>query len=808
MKSVNAFQSLVTIACQLMCLGLCAQNSAILNGTWKKASCETSTFSGVTIQVSGNNGQISEKGNSPFDIGQIVWTSIQNLSSNEFQFRSLSNDGNYYEGKIIVVGQELVTISPSQLGGIQKWVKQTSVAKSFNLDGEWVRVAGNNSGANGMTLTLKGNKAVITNPAQTRLKSGDIKWKDITFSPNGAITHQELGSDYNYYAASMKQVDANTLDISVLQFGAGNVQKWVRKNPTSTTAPNISIDPIGNNQIKVPNPNAQRSEEVMELFTKASEPKELSCDISTPERLINGPGAVDYVVSCVIDITSRLDIEPGTVIQFKENAGLGIYDGGILNAVGNSSAPISFQGVEDIPGYWRGIHIETKSNSNVLEHVNIKNAGSNYVYCCNAKASLFIKGAKLRLKKIRLSNGGDIGIVAIKGSEIPVYESVTVTGHQGPPLQFDANLVRFMDNGGSGVSDYSGNDKNYVLVTGHLTETSTWNAPNVPYLIAHVMDVTQPLSIKPGAVLQFENEAGLGVFDRGGMEAKGTAEAPIIFEGLKNMVGYWRGIHIETKDPNNSLHNVIIRNAGSNYVYCCNTIASLFFKGALISLSNVTLEKGKNDGLVALADGTEFIQYNNVTIREHRGYPLQLHSNLVKLLDGTASNYSDNTKNVALVNGKLNAPSTWKKLNIPYQLEKVLDVTEAFALEPGVSIMFAENAGIGVYDRGSFKAIGTASEPIVLRGKEEVQGYWRGIHIETNSNNNLIRDAIIINAGSNYVYCCNQKAAVFLQSGQATIENSVISKSGGCAIYAKRSANLMETGNTYANNQLGNVCRN
>ena len=71
---------------------------------------------------------------------------------------------------------------------------------------------------------------------------------------------------------------------------------------------------------------------------------------------------------------------------------------------------------------------------------------------------------------------------------------------------------------------------------------------------------------------------------------------------------------------------------------------------------------------------------------------------------------------------------------------------------------------------------------------------------------NVLDYCEIRNAGSNYVYCCNDKAGIYLRSGQIKVSNSLISKSGGCGISVRSGAALTESGNIYSENTDGNIC--
>ncbi|NGX84788.1 hypothetical protein [Aequorivita sp. KMM 9714] len=98
-----------------------------------------------------------------------------------------------------------------------------------NIQGDWYRVGGNNPEYNGMLVNVVDNTGTVVNPASSTFNTGDIKWKTIVAKQNNTYDHKELGSDNDYYDATMKLGVDDTLRISVGNSGSGNVQKWVRQ---------------------------------------------------------------------------------------------------------------------------------------------------------------------------------------------------------------------------------------------------------------------------------------------------------------------------------------------------------------------------------------------------------------------------------------------------------------------------------------------------------------------------------------------------------------------------------------------------
>ena len=668
--------------------------------------------------------------------------------------------------------------------------EDSTLASLDFLVGKWTRTESNNPVADGMIINVSGNSATVLHPSGASLSVGDIKWKSITPETESSFTHEELGSDGLYYPATIDIVNDTTISIVVGSSGAGNTQNWIR-----------GIRAGGNSGDGGDNGNGPTTTQTLE------------CSINTETVLKNGIAAVDYKIAanCVVDITAALTIEPGVVIEFEENAGLGVYDQGSIKVIGTEASPITLKGAEDVTGYWRGIHIETNSFNNIFEHATIENAGSNYVYCCNEKTTILLKDGQLKLSDVTINKGAGYGLTVRKNATLRDFSNVSISNNEDYLASLDlARAAEIPEQNLKGT----GNTKPYIFITGSsLAEQITLWQQSVPFLFeGEVFNIQEGLTIEKGVEIVMEQGAGIGVFDDGWLAIKGSSDNPVVFRGEQSTKGYWRGIHVETNSLNNDINYLQLSDAGSNYVYCCNIIASMFFKDGKAQVKNSTISNGKGYGV---ATGSNFI-FNNLgftgnTITTHDNYPVYVSVMQAGDIGAGTADYSGNQNDyIAIYNSDLNDgnTSTLSNANVPYLIENniVLDINNGqLALEAGVELVMSENAGIGVYDDGSFNATGTSGNNITIRGEQDIQGYWRGIYIETNNPSNQVIFSNISNAGSNYVYCCNEKAAFYLKSGQLTVENCAITKTDGCAIFTGNTATLNESGNSFSENTT-NLC--
>ncbi|PWK19674.1 hypothetical protein [Xanthomarina spongicola] len=103
---------------------------------------------------------------------------------------------------------------------------------TYNLDalqGDWIRVGGNNPNNEGMVVKVTNDKAKILDPVASGFLVDDIKWKTIEAIDEENYNHLELGSDLNYYNGTIEFGVDDTLRISVGSSGPGSVQKWIRQ---------------------------------------------------------------------------------------------------------------------------------------------------------------------------------------------------------------------------------------------------------------------------------------------------------------------------------------------------------------------------------------------------------------------------------------------------------------------------------------------------------------------------------------------------------------------------------------------------
>ena len=142
---------------------------------------------------------------------------------------------------------------------------------------------------------------------------------------------------------------------------------------------------------------------------------------------------IDYALPVGMDVYADLTLSPGSQLRFGPGARLRISDaisGGVLIADAEGGDPILFSGMEQTPGYWLGISLNTATGSNVLHNTRIEYAGSN---SWNGNpdniGALFLQsGSRLELRDTTFANNLGDSDVLVAGASTVISGCTNITG--------------------------------------------------------------------------------------------------------------------------------------------------------------------------------------------------------------------------------------------------------------------------------------------------------------------------------------------------------------------------------------------
>lgn len=319
-----------------------------------------------------------------------------------------------------------------------------------------------------------------------------------------------------------------------------------------------------------------------------------------------------------------------------------------------------------------------------------------------------------------------------------------------------------------------GQDDPPVVVEGDWTkpinEAIVWDGN---FSVKGTVYVNAELTIKPGSIIVFHEDARLYVQNEGTIKAEGTAEKPITFKAREKGAD-WTRIHITS-------------NAGksSKFAYChiSGAETGIYVDNNKVSIDNCTIKECSVHGVHLY--NSEFGSFTGNTISDCEEYPLN-----IPFLQATAVTSDNEISGIGIALsgnyvGKKNGKVTIHEQTIPYVMPNswfYIEDNAEVTIEPGVTIAMTEDAQIRVGNGSSGKltAVGTAEKPITFTSNltDKAAGDWSGIRFEQyNSKSSAMKYCNIEYSGSGY-------GAIYLYNTSIALENCKITDSENYGVYA------------------------
>ncbi len=310
---------------------------------------------------------------------------------------------------------------------------------------------------------------------------------------------------------------------------------------------------------------------------------------------------VPYFVTGDVTVSdSEFTIDPGATFYFDAETEFRLRSGAEFTISGTPDEPITFTASEQTPGWWNGVWVvATTHPNNVMEHVIIEYGGREEFHSSTNPANLTVSrslssnAASLTLKNSTLRNGAGLGLYLHNNGSLPNSMENTMTGNAVGPAMASTSGAHYFD----AASSFSGNGANdFVWIEGNtLDESVTWQALDVPYGMMDDSRVEDnDFAIEPGARFSFDLNAGLRLSGNISFTIKGTSDDPIVFTGMENSAGWWKGLYvIQTQQPANEMEHVIIEYGGSNAWHSSVEPANLTL-GRSLSSNNARMTLGKS----------------------------------------------------------------------------------------------------------------------------------------------------------------------------------------------------------------------
>lgn len=361
-----------------------------------------------------------------------------------------------------------------------------------------------------------------------------------------------------------------------------------------------------------------------------------------------------------------------------------------------------------------------------------------------------------------------------------------------------------------------GGNATSVNFSGNISENTTW--PDLGLPVDYIIDGrvyiegNALLTIEPGVTIMFTGTNGaIEVGENAGLRMVGTADKPIKFVGPTNNPnnGSWHQIRINNSKRADNVWEYVefIRGGSDDYVW--NAVIDL--QGAKVSMKNCTIDGSLGYG-IDVEYKARFTAFEGNTIKNCAQYPI-VSEDWIGLLDLTADNtFISNGHN--FIDAKcrdinMEDHTTVKAMPIPYYLESGLyfDGGYKLTIEPGTQFYIRADRNVDMNENSTLIADGTAEKPIIFRGMEDEDSYWKGIKYHSTKQASVMNYCTVLNCGEDTESFDGGCICIYSDS-RLTLTNCTIGKSlhyGITLDEVELLGRITHSNNTFTNCAGGNI---
>lgn len=350
-----------------------------------------------------------------------------------------------------------------------------------------------------------------------------------------------------------------------------------------------------------------------------------------------------------------------------------------------------------------------------------------------------------------------------------------------------------------------------MKLTNHNTTGS-----GVDYIVSCEVEVTGGLlEIESDVTIEFKPKTALYIRENATLNARGNSDKPIVMRG-QGSGATWYGVSIWSDKNSSKIAYVNITGAGSDVTFS-NVLAGYTkdIKASLAIWGRVdinTLKIVGSDGVGIAIDDDAKVSFSNLDISACKDQPILTYAglagsnfmmdNCVFTVNGSQYIGLYSMSSNAVVDGNVSIP----KASIPYLATTDLNFNGETDIAAGVTIHFENDGLMGVNSDGLMRINGTASQPVVIRGKSQIRGFWKGIMVNSNNPKNVFNHLNVADGGSSRLGLMPDKANIAVADARRAMLtlNSCTSENvdGGCQV------TVSGTDGTFVNNspQITQVC--
>lgn len=490
-----------------------------------------------------------------------------------------------------------------------------------------------------------------------------------------------------------------------------------------------------------------------------------------------------------------LTIDPGTEVRFGADSA-DLIAQGALTAIGTPEAPIRFtssSGGADTR--WGGIVVQGQdATDSLLQWCEISHGGSNYFSAAGGAMVAVSQSSPSIL---------DCRILASKSDGIDLFLSNAILERNR--IESGANHAIRMDVASFPLFDGNAADGNafdtITIRSGEMTESGRWDPADMDYNLEGDVTVAESvhLTIDAGNTVRFQTSS-TDLIVRGGLEAPGTADAPVRFTNLGDE--RYGGVYFgPTLDSGNTiLSYCVFENGGSNYfsatrgsmVYCDQS-SPVFLR--------CVFQHSRSDGLW-IADGEPLLDAPRFIA--NAGRAAQLFPGAFPAI-ANAEAAGNGANGIHIAGGEWNASGVWGNPGIPYRIgdDVVIGREAEIILAAGNTVEMTE-AFSDLIALGTLRLPGTPGEPILfVSGRFPASpGDWGSVTYSEGSMGQISHTQFE-NGGSNYFSSGKAGQLRIGAAAAVTVENALASNSRNHGLVLESTQTIVQNSDFIDNREDG-----
>lgn len=354
---------------------------------------------------------------------------------------------------------------------------------------------------------------------------------------------------------------------------------------------------------------------IVTLYIGGVLPRGIDANTIYPDIFINSDYP-DYYALDDLQAQAGVTFDPGVIVESGANVRL-LFTGSkaSIRAVGTATNRIVFRGIDKVKGSWRGFSVGSNNVYNSFDYVDITHAGSSEIG--GQRTAIYLQSSTSSTVTIENTNislsagyalfvdGNSAELVAFSNNNFSDNDKAPVRISSETSYSIDKNSV-FTENGIQAIEIVAAGN-----TSARFVNSGTIPALDIPYHFYSNAELLDNVTFEAGVVCLFDSGKRLWVTSEGGIIANGTASDKIVFSGLTQSPGAWKGIEIQSASSFNLLNNAEVSYGGGTGGRGANIYMYGSSSGTKLTLTNSLVSHSESYGVRAASGNAVLTESSN-----------------------------------------------------------------------------------------------------------------------------------------------------------------------------------------------------